>query len=117
MASHDAIALARRQLEHDRRSTLRYPGLFRHKLARMAPSPLAYLRGAAHLFYDLLRDRPDLAEGPRGKGWLVGDAHLENFGAYRIQPTGGPKGRRKDAVVFDLNDFDDAVQGPWRLDV
>jgi uncharacterized protein (DUF2252 family) len=61
-----------------------------------------------------------LAEGPPGEGWLVGDAHLENFGAYRAGPLSmgeTPETRKKESVVFDLNDFDDAIVGPWRFDV
>jgi uncharacterized protein (DUF2252 family) len=49
----------------------------------------------------------------------VGDAHLENFGAYRAGPLSleTAKANAKDRVVFDLNDFDDALIGPWRWDV
>lgn len=75
-------------------------------------SPLAYLRGAAPLFYELLVEFPELAEGPDGEGWLVGDAHLENFGAFRAEDASG-----SESVVFDVNDFDEAVIGPFRWDV
>lgn len=74
----------------------------------MSRSPLAYLRGSAQLFYEALVREPWLAAGPRGEGVLVGDLHLENFGAYRVDD---------DDVVFDLNDFDEAVFGPFDLDV
>src|SRR5512141_2058782 len=47
----DPIALAQQQLDRDRSATARFPGLFERKLARMAASPLAYLRGTAPLFY------------------------------------------------------------------
>jgi len=118
MLTVDPIALARRQISADRARTKRFPELFERKLARMAASPLAFLRGSAPLFYDLLAAHPALAEGPRGKGWIAGDLHLENFGAYRPLPpdAAGAKAPRGD-VAFDLNDFDDAVIGPWRLDV
>lgn len=49
----------------------------------MLASPHAFLRGAAPLFYEILAARPDLAAGPPGEGWIVGDMHLENVGAYR----------------------------------
>jgi uncharacterized protein (DUF2252 family) len=78
----------------------------------MQGSPLAFLRGAAPLFYEVLAARKDLAAGPPGEGWIVGDMHLENFGAYRPDPLGGPDTH----VAFNLNDFDDAVIGPWRWD-
>ena len=86
----------------------------------MTASPLAFLRGAAPLFYDLLKAHPTLAEGPRGKGWLTGDLHLENFGAYLAAPGHEARykhGEHRRSASFDLNDFDDAVIGPWRIDV
>jgi uncharacterized protein (DUF2252 family) len=58
---------------------------------------------------------PHLADGPGGKGWLVGDLHLENFGAYR--PEGFANDAQRHKVVFAVNDFDDAFIGPQRLDV
>ena len=78
----------------------------------MTASPLGYLRGSAGLFYELLAEHPELAEGPLGEGWLVGDAHLENFGAFRSADAHGAE-----AVVFDVNDFDEAIVGPFRWDV
>ncbi len=116
----DPVRLARRQIEIDRERTARFPHLFIHKAARMVASPLALLRGSAPLFYELLERHPALAEGPPGAGWLVGDAHVENFGAYRagtlsVRETSSSHAR--EPIVFDLNDFDDSVVGPWRLDV
>lgn len=113
-------ALADRQLASDRERTARFPQTFTRKLQRMSASPLAYLRGAAPMFYDLLIARPELAAGPEGEGWIVGDMHLENVGAYRGARLGAdePAARESDRKVqFDLNDFDDAVTGPWRYDV
>jgi uncharacterized protein (DUF2252 family) len=118
MLAVDPLALARRQVAIDLEKTRRFPALLDHKLERMTASPLAFLRGAAPLFYELLAAHPSLAEGPRGKGWLTGDLHLENFGAYRPLPLAlsGDK-HDHDEAAFDLNDFDDAVIGPWRIDV
>ena len=127
----DPAALARRQLERDRErmSSLRRflgrsPGggfehLLARKVARMVASPLALLRGTAPMFYRLLDRHPALADGPGGEGWIVGDAHLENFGAYRTGALsiGVGEPAREERVVFDLNDFDDATLGPWRFDV
>ena len=42
----------------------------------------------------------------------MGDAHLENFGAFR-----SADGRGTESVVFDVNDFDEAIIGPFRWDV
>jgi hypothetical protein len=39
---------------------------------------------------------------------MDGDAHLNNFGMYGTQQREG---------VFDLNDFDEAIIGPWEWDV
>jgi uncharacterized protein (DUF2252 family) len=113
----DPQRLAERQLEIDRERTQRLPELLGRKLTRMSASPLAFLRGAAPLFYEILRAREDLAQGPEGEGWLVGDAHLENFGAYSPNASRDPGATGKRAAVFDLNDFDEAVPGPWRWDV
>jgi uncharacterized protein (DUF2252 family) len=119
MMPFDPALLARRQIASDRAKTAAFPGLFERKLRRMSASPLAFLRGAAPLFYSLLAERPRLAEGPDGEGWLTGDMHLENFGAYRPDPHSFKSGkeRRTARAVFDLNDFDDAIVGPFRFDV
>ena len=111
MYSPDPLRCAERQLARDRAATQAF-SLWPRKLQRMTASPLGYLRGAASLFYELLRDHPEFAAGPAGEGWLVGDAHLENFGAYRSED-----GRGTEAVVFDVNDFDEAIVGPFRWDV
>jgi uncharacterized protein (DUF2252 family) len=103
--------LARRQVDRDRRA-LSALKLADHKAGRMQASALAFLRGTAPLYYEILAARPDLEAGPPGEGWLAGDLHVENFGVWR------PEAPQDDAkVVFDLNDFDDAVIGPWRWDV
>jgi uncharacterized protein (DUF2252 family) len=47
---------------------------------------------------------------------LCGDAHLENFGAFRDEAKKSTKGDTS-PVVFDVNDFDEATIGPWRIDV
>jgi len=104
----DVFALAARQLELDREAVKSLPFLAERKKQRLAPAPFAFLRGSAPLFYEILAKRPDLARGPLGDGWIVGDMHLENVGAYRNDA---------DEVVFGLNDFDDASIGPLRYDV
>jgi uncharacterized protein (DUF2252 family) len=112
MVAPDPLRYAERQLARDVLATQAYPELLTRKLGRMAASPFGYLRGAAPLYYELLAEHPELATGPSGEGWLVGDAHLENFGAFRTADAAGTE-----AVVFDVNDFDEAVQGPFRWDV
>lgn len=101
--------LAERQRELDHAATTRFPHLCERKQQRLLLSPHAFLRGSAPLFYEILAARPDLAAGPEGEGWIVGDMHLENVGAYQTD--------KKGQVVFNLNDFDDASIGPLFLDV
>jgi uncharacterized protein (DUF2252 family) len=110
----DPIALARWQDAYDRAATRGAPGLLARKQERMARSPHAFLRGSAPMFYQLLATRPQLAPGPDDGGWIVGDLHVENFGAWRVD---GRDRRRGGRVVFDVNDFDLAACGPWRLDL
>ncbi|MFO0759926.1 MAG: DUF2252 family protein [Byssovorax sp.] len=108
MATPSFFALAARQRELDRARTAQFPVLFERKQQRMLASPHAFFRGSAPLFYEILAARPDLADGPPGEGFIAGDMHLENVGAFPID---------KEQVVFDLNDFDDATVGPIRLDL
>ena len=70
----------------------------------MSYSPFTFLRGAASV------QASDLAAGPRSDLWveLCGDAHLGNFRWFN-----GPD--RK--PVFDLNDFDETLPGPFEWDV
>ncbi|MHB8417191.1 MAG: DUF2252 family protein [Myxococcales bacterium] len=113
MISPSPTALVRSQLARDRRQLTRFPRLLPHKIERMRASPLAFLRGAAPLYYELLRSHKGLLPDLPGRGWIAGDLHLENFGAFR------PGGFDADAahVAYGPNDFDDAVVGPWALDV
>ncbi len=120
MFSVDPIRLARRQLEIDHERTSKFSHLLPRKVTRMTSSPLAFLRGSAQLFYELLERHPALADGPPGMGWLTGDAHVENFGAFRVGTLSVHDGKRahdQERIVFDLNDFDEAFVGPWRLDL
>jgi uncharacterized protein (DUF2252 family) len=82
----------------------RLPDLVPVRYGRMATSPFAYFRGAA------LPMASDLAATPV-TGLAVqacGDAHLSNFGVF-----GSPERR----LVFDINDFDETLPGPWEWDV
>jgi uncharacterized protein (DUF2252 family) len=114
----DPWKLAADQLARDRARLAAYPHLLPHKIERMAASPLAFLRGAAPLFYDIVSAAPELAGGgPNdggGRGWIAGDLHLENFGVFRCD---APADDENDRVSFHVNDFDDAVLGPWRYDL
>ncbi|SAL38617.1 hypothetical protein AWB64_04004 [Caballeronia sordidicola] len=74
------------------------------RMARMAVSPFAFLRGAANVMaWDLART-PSIGHHVM----IDGDAHLNNFGLFRTP--------RQD-VVFDLNDFDETIVAPWEWDL
>ena len=74
------------------------------RYGRMLVSPFTFYRGAAAVM------AADLAATPRsGFGvQLCGDAHLSNFGAYASPDR---------ELVFDVNDFDETLPGPWEWDV
>ncbi len=71
---------------------------------RMMASPFTFYRGAAAVM------AADLAGSPTAglQVQLCGDAHLSNFGAF-----GSPERR----LVFDVNDFDETLPGPFEYDV
>jgi uncharacterized protein (DUF2252 family) len=120
MPRPDPIELGSRQLTRDRARKVPVPGVIERKIEKISASPLAYLRGSARLFYELLAEHPELAEGPDDIGHLCGDAHVENFGVYRTARAKGKdaaSGAEASEVVFDLNDFDETIVGPFRLDV
>ncbi len=71
---------------------------------RMAASPFAFFRGAAAVMAADLAPTP--ASGLRAQ--LCGDAHLSNFGGFASPERD---------LVFDLNDFDEALPGPWEWDL
>jgi uncharacterized protein (DUF2252 family) len=82
----------------------RVPDLVPVRYGRMMVSPFTYYRGAA------LPMASDLAATPV-TGLAVqacGDAHLSNFGLF------GSAERR---LMFDVNDFDETLPGPWEWDV
>jgi uncharacterized protein (DUF2252 family) len=94
----DPIALLEEQ------AASRVPELVPIRWGRMMVSPFTFYRGAA------LPMASDLAMTPRS-GLAVqacGDAHLSNFGIF------GSAERR---LVFDVNDFDETLPGPWEWDV
>jgi uncharacterized protein (DUF2252 family) len=120
MARPDPIELGLTQLARDRGRKVVIPELVARKIAKVVVSPLAFLRGSAPLFYEMLAEHPELALGPAEAGHLCGDAHVENFGVYRTahpKSKGGPVDPELAAFVFDVNDFDETIVGPWRFDV
>ncbi len=82
----------------------RVPALVPLRHARMGVSPFTFYRGAAALMAADLASFPVTGLDVQ----LAGDAHLSNLGAF-ASPA-----RR---LLFDLNDFDETLRGPWEWDV
>jgi len=82
----------------------RVPELVPIRYGRMLVSPFTFYRGGALIMAG------DLAETPSSgiTVQLCGDAHLSNFGFF-----GSPERR----MLFDINDFDETLPGPWEWDV
>jgi uncharacterized protein (DUF2252 family) len=74
------------------------------RYGRMMATPFTFLRGAAAVM------AADLAAGPRTDlhVQLCGDAHLSNFGVFKSPER---------TSVFDVNDFDETLPGPFEWDV
>ncbi len=74
------------------------------KYSRMCVSPFAFFRGAASLM------AADLGQQANTELFvqLCGDAHIQNLGCF-----GAPDGR----IIFDINDFDETIHGPWEWDI
>jgi uncharacterized protein (DUF2252 family) len=94
----DPVALLEEQAES------RVPQLVPVRYGRMLVSPFTFYRGAALIM------ATDLAPTPRSgvTVQLCGDAHLSNFGLF-----GSPERQ----MLFDINDFDETLPGPWEWDV
>ena len=88
----------------EEQGTTRVPELLPIRYGRMSSSAFAFYRGAAAVM------AMDLAGTPTSgiPVQVCGDAHLVNFGVYNAPD------RRQ---VFDLNDFDETLPGPWEWDL
>jgi uncharacterized protein (DUF2252 family) len=88
----------------ERQSATRVPELVPIRYGRMIESPFRFYRGAAAIM------AMDLATTPRTgfRAQLCGDAHLLNF-----RLLASPERR----MMFDINDFDETLAGPWEWDV
>jgi uncharacterized protein (DUF2252 family) len=88
----------------ERQAATRVAELVPIRYGRMLVSPFAFYRGAALIMAS------DLAATPRSglMAQCCGDAHLSNFGVFA-----SPERR----LVFDVNDFDETLPGPWEWDV
>ena len=94
----DPVALLEEQ------NTTREPDLVPVRHGRMMVSPFTFYRGAAKIMAADLKDTPTAGLVVQ----LCGDAHLSNFGVFASP-------ERK--LLFDLNDFDETLPGPFEYDV
>ncbi|HTN99533.1 MAG TPA: DUF2252 family protein, partial [Microthrixaceae bacterium] len=94
----DPLTILRRQ------ATTRVPELIPIRNGRMAESPFAYFRGAAAMMAEDLAGMPNSGLEVQ----LCGDAHLSNFGGFASPER---------SLVFDVNDFDETLPGPFEWDV
>lgn len=85
-------------------SATRVPELVPIRYARMTESPFRFYRGAAAIMASDLAGSPDSGIAVQ----LCGDAHLLNF-----RLLASPERR----LMFDINDFDETLPGPWEWDV
>jgi uncharacterized protein (DUF2252 family) len=106
--AHDALdikARTRTPLQLLQRSMRdRIPALVKLKYELMAESPFGYFRGAVPVMAADLSVLPNTGIISQ----LCGDAHVRNVGAYAA-----PDGR----LVFDINDFDETIRGPFEWDL
>jgi uncharacterized protein (DUF2252 family) len=82
----------------------RVPALIQLKYQLMAASPFGYFRGAVPVMAADLSVLPSTGIVCQ----LCGDAHVRNLGAFAA-----PDGR----LVFDINDFDETIRGPFEWDL
>ncbi len=82
----------------------RVPALIKLKYKLMSESPFGYFRGAVPVMAADLAMLPNAGIAVQ----LCGDAHVRNLGAYAA-----PDGR----LVFDMNDFDETIRGPFEWDL
>ncbi len=94
----DPIALLEEQ------AATRVPELVPIRYARMSASPFAFFRGAALIMAADLAPTPTTGITVQ----LCGDAHVSNFGIFASPER---------QLVFDINDFDETLPGPWEWDV
>ncbi|MGZ4609407.1 MAG: DUF2252 domain-containing protein [Actinomycetes bacterium] len=88
----------------EQQNQTREPDLVPVRHGRMMVSPFTFYRGAAKIMAADLKDTPRAGLTVQ----LCGDAHLSNFGAFASPER---------QLLFDLNDFDETLPGPFEYDV
>ena len=88
----------------ERQAVSRVPELVPIRYGRMLVSPFTFYRGAALIMAS------DLATTPVSglTTQICGDAHLSNFGLFASPER---------SMMFDVNDFDETLPGPWEWDL
>ena len=94
----DPVALLRAQ------DADRFQDLVPIRWGRMSLSPFTFYRGAAKIMAADLKDTPRTGLAVQ----LCGDAHLSNFGVYASPER---------QLLFDVNDFDETLPGPFEYDI
>jgi uncharacterized protein (DUF2252 family) len=85
-------------------ATTRIPELVPIRYGRMAASPFAFFRGAAAVMASDLASEESTGLDVQ----LCGDAHLSNFGGFASPER---------VMIFDVNDFDETIPGPFEWDL
>src|SRR5436853_2282960 len=88
----------------EEQNATREPDLVPVRHGRMMVSPFTFYRGAAKIMAADLKDTPTAGLNVQ----LCGDAHISNFGVYASPER---------TLLFDLNDFDETLPGPFEYDV
>ena len=88
----------------EEQNTTREPDLVPVRHGRMMVSPFTFYRGAAKIMAADLKDTPTAGLTVQ----LCGDAHLSNFGVFASPER---------TLLFDVNDFDETLPGPFEYDV
>ena len=88
----------------ERQDATRVPELVPIRYGRMLASPFGFLRGSAIVMASDLAHTPVTGLTTQ----ICGDAHLSNFGMFASPERD---------LVFDVNDFDETLHGPWEWDV
>jgi len=88
----------------EQQNVTREPDLVPVRRGRMLVSPFTFYRGAARIMATDLKDTPVAGLEVQ----LCGDAHLSNFGVFASPER---------TLLFDLNDFDETLPGPFEYDV
>jgi uncharacterized protein (DUF2252 family) len=88
----------------EEQNVAREPDLVPVRHGRMLVSPFTFYRGAAKIMAADLKDTPTAGLQVQ----LCGDAHLSNFGVFASPER---------LLLFDLNDFDETLPGPFEYDV